>query len=90
MRNCWNDWIKKCNTRIDWRARKIGIQLIKELSIDRSSNFSLFLNVNKCFNDLEATLVWTQHHLDQHMNDDYEDVKRAFLARFPEGAFMQF
>ena len=75
---------------ISENTRKIGIQLIKELSIDRSSNFSLFLNVNKCFNDLEATLVWTQHHLDQHMNDDYEDVKRAFLACFPEGAFMQF
>ncbi|ENU41232.1 hypothetical protein F986_00016, partial [Acinetobacter johnsonii CIP 64.6] len=27
---------------------------------------------------------------DQHIYDDYEDVKRAFLAFFPDGAFMQF
>lgn len=59
-------------------SRKIGTQLIKELSINRSNNLSLFLNVNKCFDDREATLVWTQHHLDQHIDDDYEDVKRAF------------
>ena len=71
-------------------SRKIGTQLIKELSINRSNNLSLFLNVNKCFDDREATLVWTQHHLDQHIDDDYEDVKRAFLAFFPDGAFMQF
>lgn len=61
-------------------SRKIGTQLIKELSINRSNNLSLFLNVNKCFDDREATLVWTQHHLDQHIDDDYEDVKRAFLG----------
>ena len=71
-------------------AKKIGIQLIKELSIHRSNNLSLFLNVNKCFDDREATLVWTQHHLDQHIDDDYEDVKRTFLAAFPDDAFMQF
>lgn len=75
---------------ISEKAKEIGIQLIKEFSINRSYNLALFLTVNKCFNDLEATLIWTQHHLDRHMNDDYEDVKRAFLARFPEGAFMQF
>ena len=51
-------------------SRKIGTQLIKELSINRSNNLSLFLNVNKCFDDREATLVWTQHHLDQHIDDD--------------------
>ena len=71
-------------------SRKIGTQLIKELSINRSNNLSLFLNVNKCFDDREATLVWTQHHLDQHIDDDYEDVKRAFFFFFPDGAFMQF
>jgi len=38
-------------------SRKIGTQLIKELSINRSNNLSLFLNVNKCFDDREATLV---------------------------------
>ena len=52
-------------------SRKIGTQLIKELSINRSNNLSLFLNVNKCFDDREATLVWTQHHLDQYIDDDY-------------------
>ena len=71
-------------------ARKIATQLIKEFLIDRSYNLGLFLSVNKCFDDREATLVWTQHHLDQHIDDDYEDVKRAFLAFFPDGAFMQF
>lgn len=71
-------------------GRKIGTQLIREFSINRSNNLGLFLNVNRCFDDREATLVWTQHHLDQHIDDDYEDVKRAFLAFFPDGAFMQF
>ena len=61
-------------------GRKIGTQLIKDFSINRSNNLSLFLNVNKCFDDREATLVWTQHYLDQHIDDDYEDVKRAFLV----------
>lgn len=29
-------------------GRKIGTQLIKDFSINRSNNLSLFLNVNKC------------------------------------------
>jgi hypothetical protein len=59
------------------------------LSINRSNNLSLFLNVINVLT-IEKQLVWTQHHLDQHIDDDYEDVKRAFLAFFPDGAFMQF
>ena len=70
--------------------RVFDVNPIKDFSINRSYNLGLFLNVNKCFDDREATLVWTQHYLDQHIDDDYEDVKRAFLAFFPDGAFMQF
>ena len=39
-------------------GRKIGTQLIKDFSINRSYNLGLFLNVNKCFDDREATLMW--------------------------------
>lgn len=73
---------------INETTRKMGIQLIKELDIPKSSNLAFFLDVNRSFDGQQATLIWVEHYLCDHVEPVlYEDMRRDFMQCFPDSMF---
>lgn len=69
-------------------TKTIGLRLIKELNIQKANGLALFLDVNSCFDDQQATLIWIEHFLNE--SEDlvhYDDIKHAFMQKFPESLF---
>ena len=73
---------------INETARKMGIQLIKELNIPKWGDLASFLNVNRSFDGQQATLIWVEHYLCDHVEPvSYEDMRHDFMQCFPESMF---
>ena len=73
---------------INETTRKMGIQLIKELDIPKSSNLAFFLDVNRSFDGQQATLIWVEHYLCDHVEPVlYQDMRHDFMQCFPDSIF---
>ena len=63
---------------ISVKAKKLGLQLIQELYIQRSARLAFYLDVNPSFDGHEAVLFWTEHYLYKNQEkivkglDDYK------------------
>ena len=73
---------------ISKKAKSLGLKLIQELNISVGHSIATYLDVNPCFNNHEATLVWVEHHL-QHSDgiDTAQSLKQDFLKRFPQSSY---
>ena len=49
--------------------------------------YRIFLQLDQCFNDYEATLIWTRRYLEKHPECEYSDIQKAFVSCFPEHFF---
>ena len=70
------------------KTKTVGLRLIKDLNIQKQDGVAFFLQVNRCFDDQQATFVWLEHYFeDQAQDADYATIRQAFLNHFPECAF---
>jgi hypothetical protein len=56
-------------------------------SFKKPMNCGFFLQLDQCFNDYEATLIWTRRYLEKHPECEYSDIQKAFVSCFPEHFF---
>lgn len=67
--------------------KKIALMIIDDFFIQKAHELWLFLNIDRCFNDYEATLIWVKDYPEKHPEGEYSDIQRAFLSCFPENFF---
>ncbi|MHA3061693.1 hypothetical protein ACX1N5_13700 [Acinetobacter sp. ANC 4636] len=71
------------------KARRLGYKLIRELNVTMGFGMAAYLDVNHCYNNHEATLVWLDHLLAvQPEICNVDSVKIEFLSHFPESAYV--
>lgn len=69
---------------ISAKAKKLGLQLIQELYIQRSARLAFYLDVNPCFDGHEAVLFWTEHYLAEYPDANFSDIQQQFIRSVPE------
>lgn len=69
---------------ISVKAKKLGLQLIQELYIQRSTRLAFYLNVNPCFDGHEAVLFWTEHYLAEYPEANFSDIQQQFMRSVPQ------
>ena len=69
---------------ISVKAKKLGLQLIQELYIQRSARLAFYLDVNPCFDGHEAVLFWTEHYLEEYPDANFSDIQQQFIRSVPE------
>ncbi|MCG2574933.1 hypothetical protein LVY74_15430 [Acinetobacter sp. ME22] len=70
-------------------ARSLGYQLIRELNVAMGFGMASYLDVNHCYNNHEAILIWLDHLLAVQPEVNTSDsVKMALLKHFPESSYV--
>jgi hypothetical protein len=46
--------------------KKIALMIINDFFIQKAHELWIFLQLDQCFNDYEATLIWTRRYLEKH------------------------
>ena len=69
---------------ISAKAKKLGLQLIQELYIQRSARLAFYLDVNPCFDGHEAVLFWTEHYLAEYPDANFSDIQQQFIRSVPQ------
>ena len=69
---------------ISAKAKKIGLQLIQELYIQRSTRLAFYLDVNPSFDGHEAILFWTEHFLVEYPDANFSDIQHQFIRSVPQ------
>ena len=69
---------------ISVKAKKLGLQLIQELYIQRSARLAFYLDVNPCFDGHEAVLFWTEHDLQEYPDANFSDIQQQFIRSVPQ------
>ena len=69
---------------ISAKAKKLGLQLIQELYIQRSARLAFYLDVNPAFDGHEAVLFWTEHYLAEYPDSNFSDIQQQFIRSVPE------
>ena len=67
--------------------KKIALMIINEFLIEKAHELWFFLQLDQCFNDYEATLIWTRRYLEEHPECECSDIQKAFRSCFPENFF---
>ena len=67
--------------------KKIALMIINDFFIQKAHELWIFLQLDQCFNDYEATLIWTRRYLEKHPECEYSDIQKAFRSCFPEHFF---
>ena len=69
------------------KAKLMGYKLIKQLNVGMGFGIANYLDVNHCYNNHEAVLVWLEHFLTENPEVNNIDlVKVEFLKYFPESS----
>lgn len=70
---------------ISSETKKIGYSLLSELNIQNGSDLSHYLNVNPCYNNHQAFLVWLDH-LNKNSNFQLteSEIKKQLRGCIPE------
>lgn len=66
------------------KSKKLGLQLIQELYIQRSARLAFYLDVNPCFDGHEAVLFWTEHYLAEYPDANFSDIQQQFIRSVPQ------
>ena len=69
---------------ISAKAKKLGLQLIQELYIQRSTRLAFYLDVNPSFDGHEAILFWTEHFLVEYPDANFSDIQHQFIRSVPQ------
>ena len=69
---------------ISAKAKKLGLQLIQELYIQRSARLAFYLDVNPSFDGHEAVLFWTEHYLAEYPDANFSDIQQQFIRSVPQ------
>ena len=69
---------------ISVKAKKLGLQLIQELYIQRSTRLAFYLDVNPSFDGHEAILFWTEHFLVEYPDANFSDIQHQFIRSVPQ------
>lgn len=70
------------------KAKLLGYKLIKELNVGMGFGIASYLDVNYCYNNHQAVLVWLEHFLEDYPEIQSIDlVKTEFLKNFPESFY---
>lgn len=65
-------------------TKNIGYSLISELNIKNGSELSGFLNVNTCYNNHEAFLIWLDKLLKERKNRiNKHEIKQKLFESIP-------
>jgi aspartyl/asparaginyl beta-hydroxylase (cupin superfamily) len=67
--------------------KNIALMIINDFFIQKAHELWIFLQLDQCFNDYEATLIWTRRYLEEHPEGEYSDIQKAFISCFPEHFF---
>ena len=67
--------------------KKIALMIINDFFIQKAHELWIFLQLDQCFNDYEATLIWVKDYLEEHPEGEYSDIQKAFVSCFPEHFF---
>lgn len=66
------------------KAKQLGLQLIRELYIQRTARLAFYLNVNPSFDGHEAVLFWTEAYLADHPEATFSDLQQRFIDAVPQ------
>lgn len=66
------------------RTKKMGLALINDLFITRTSPSAFYLGVNSCYDGHEAVFIWLEHYLENNHDAEFDDIKQKILTYFPE------
>ncbi|MHA3114004.1 hypothetical protein [Acinetobacter sp. ANC 4193] len=70
-------------------AKLLGYQLIRELNVSMGFGIADYLDVNHCYNNHEAILVWLDHLLAiQPDVNNLDSVRMSLLRHFPESSYV--
>ena len=74
---------------ISQQARDLGNQLIKEMNINRSYGMANFLDVNSCYDNHQAVLIWTFQLLEREPTlNEFTEIKKYFLFISNKSVFL--
>ncbi len=66
------------------KAKQLGLQLIRELYIQRTARLAFYLDVNPSFDGHEAVLFWTEAYLANHPEATFSDLQQQFIDSVPQ------
>lgn len=69
---------------ISAQAKKLGLELIQELYIQRSASLAFYLDVNPSFDGHEAVLFWTERYLEEYPEATFSDIQHQFIRSVPQ------
>lgn len=70
-------------------AKLLGYQLIRELNVSMGFGIADYLDVNHCYNNHEAILVWLDQLLAiQPDVNNLDSVRMVLLRHFPESSYV--
>jgi len=70
------------------KAKLLGYKLIKELNVGMGFEIASYLDVNHCYNNHQAVLVWLEHFLEDYPEiQSIDPLKTEFLKNFPESFY---
>ena len=59
--------------------KKIALMIINDFFIQKAHELWIFLQLDQCFNDYEATLIWTRRYLEKHPECEYSDIQKPLF-----------
>ncbi len=69
---------------ISAKAKKLGLQLIQELYIQRSPRLAFYLDVNPSSDAHAPVLFWTEHYLAEYPDANFSDIQQQFIRSVPQ------
>lgn len=73
---------------ISQKAKLLGHKLIKELNVGMGFGIASYLDVNHCYNNHQAVLIWLEHFLENYPEiQNIDSLKIEFLKYFPESSY---
>ena len=73
---------------ISHKAKLLGYKLIKELNVGMGFVIASYLDVNHCYNNHQAVLVWLEHFLEDYPEiQNVDPLRIEFLKHFPDSCY---
>lgn len=69
---------------ISAHVKKLGLELIKELYIQRTAPLAFYLDVNPSFDGHEAVFFWIRNYLEQYPEAVFPEIRNSFINLIPQ------
>ncbi|ESK36617.1 hypothetical protein P256_02529 [Acinetobacter nectaris CIP 110549] len=69
---------------ISTEVKTLGLELIKELYIQRTAPLAFYLDVNPSFDGHEAVFFWIRNYLEEYPEAVFTEIRNRFISLIPE------